>query len=143
MYIIRNFWKTIGWAVFVLLLSAWSGDKINQIIALMPFPNVDKVAHFGMYFIFTFLMMHDLNHIKDRAIPFFQVVIFSVAVAIAYGGTMEILQSIPRLHRTTDIFDFMANTTGSFIAVLLYKPINLILIRINSIVTKPPRNYSL
>ena len=143
MYIIRNFWKTIGWAVFVLLLSAWSGDKINQIIALMPFQNVDKLAHFGMYFIFTFLMMHDLNHVKDRTFPFFQVVIFSVAVAIAYGGTMEILQSIPRLHRSTDIFDFMANTTGSLTAVLLYRPINMVLNRINSSVTKPPQDYSL
>ena len=143
MYIIRNFWKTIGWAVFVLLLSAWSGDKINQIIALMPYPNVDKVAHFGMYFIFTFLMMHDFNHIKDRIFPVSQIIIFSVAVAVAYGGTMEILQSIPKLHRTTDIFDFMANTAGSLTAVLLYRPINMILNMIHSTVTKPPRNYSL
>lgn len=143
MYIIRKFWKTIGWAVLVLLLSAWSGEKINQIIALMPIPNVDKLAHFGMYFVFTFLLMFDFNHLKDRTFPVFQIIIFSIAAAVAYGGAMEILQSLPKLHRTTDIFDFLANTTGSLTAVLLYRPINMILNRISSTVTKPPQKYSL
>jgi glycopeptide antibiotics resistance protein len=143
MQIIRAFWKTIGWAALVLILSAWSGEKINQVIALIPISNVDKIAHFGLYFVFTFLMMYDFYHFKYRTFPVIQVIVFSVATAVAFGGAMEILQGIPRLHRTTDIFDFLANTAGSFTAVIFYKPINLFLNRIASIVIKPPRNYSL
>jgi len=141
MQIIRAFWKTIGWSALVIILSAWSGEKINHVMALMPFENVDKIAHFGMYFIFTFLMMYDFNHFKSRSFPVIQIIIFSVATAVAFGGMMEILQSLPRLHRSTDIFDFLANTSGALTAVIVYKPINLILSRITSNITKPPRNF--
>jgi glycopeptide antibiotics resistance protein len=96
-----------------------------------------------MYFIFTFLMISDFNNSKKKTFALKQVIIFSVAVAIVYGGLMELLQSIPRLHRTTDIFDFLANAAGSLTAVLLYKPINSILNRVTAAIIKPPRDYSL
>jgi VanZ family protein len=142
MQIIKTFWRTIGWAIFVLLLSAWSGEQINK-IPLLHIHNLDKVIHFGMYFIFSFLMMHDFSNSKKKTFALKQVIIFSVAVAIFYGGIMELLQSIPRLHRTTDIFDFIANATGSLTAVILYKPITLFLNWVTAVAIKPPRHYSL
>ena len=142
MQIIRTFWKTIGWAILVLLLSAWSGENLNK-ISLLHIHHIDKVIHFGMYFIFTFLMIGDFSNSKKKTFTFKLVIIFSLAAAVLYGGMMELLQSLTRLHRTTDIFDFFANAAGSFTAVLLYKPISTIFSRVAATIIKPPRSYSL
>ena len=121
MRILKAFWKPIAWALIVLILSALSGEKVSQ-LPLVNIPNMDKVVHFGMYFMFTFLMMWDFARYKNGIYTWKQIIFFSLLSAIIYGGLMELLQSIPTLHRSTDIKDFLANSTGAMVAVLLFKP---------------------
>jgi VanZ family protein len=139
MFIIKSYWKTIGWALLVLLISAWSGEKLNK-IGFLHIHNIDKVIHFLMYFIFTFLMINDINNSKRKTFNYVQIILFSVVFTILYGGSMELLQSITKLHRTSDFFDFLANAAGSLTAVFLYKPIATVLNKLVAAVIKPPQN---
>ncbi|HEY4788504.1 MAG TPA: VanZ family protein [Bacteroidales bacterium] len=131
MRIVKSFWKVILWAVVVLLLSTMSGEKVNE-IPLMQIPNMDKVAHFGMYFVFTFLLLFDWARYKSKALSWKQIIIYSLILVIAYGGMMELLQEIHTLHRSTDIKDFMANSAGAFTAALCYKYVSALFEKVQS-----------
>ena len=128
MNIIKSFWKPILWSGIVLVLSVITGERVNE-ISLLHIPYMDKVCHFGMYFILTFLIMFDFKRYKNEKYNWLQVVLYSLAVAIAYGGAMELLQSVPRLHRSCDFYDFLANSTGALAAVFSFKPIVFVLNR--------------
>ena len=122
MNILKSFWKPILWSTAVLLLSAMSGEKVNQ-IGFMQIPYMDKVCHFGMYFTLTFLLLFDFRRYKNEKYRWNQVVLYSIGIAIAFGGTMELMQLLPRLHRSCDFYDFLANSSGAITSVILFKPI--------------------
>ncbi len=96
----------------------------------MPQPDIsqmDKVVHFMLYMIFTFLIIYDLKKTglmhDSRKLQFFS----AAVVSSAFGGCMELLQLIPELNRSCDIVDFFANTAGSASAVILFLPVNRII----------------
>lgn len=142
MRIIKSFWKPIVWAIIVLGLSTMSGRKVNE-IPLMQIHNMDKIAHFSMYFIFTFLMLYDFSRYKMKNLAWKKIIGISLIIAIAFGGSMEILQEVPSLERSTDIKDFIANSLGALSAVASYKYLNGILNKLTSMFIKPGNSYSL
>jgi VanZ family protein len=142
MRIVKSFWKPMVWSAIVLILSAMSGEKVNE-IGLLQIPYMDKVCHFGMYFTLTFLLLFDFKRLNNEKYSWLQVIFFSLCIAIAYGGTMEILQIIPRLHRSSDFYDFLANSSGAIAAVFAFKPIVSVLGWVSSAFIKPKQNYSL
>jgi VanZ family protein len=141
MRIIKAFWKPIVWAVVVLTLSTLTGENASK-LPLANIPYLDKVVHFTMYFVFTFLMMYDFARFKGKAFTRKQIILFSLVSAILYGGGMELLQSLPGIHRSCDIKDFVANSTGAVIGVLLFKPLATLINKMTSLI-KPQRYYSL
>jgi len=102
-----------------LVLSAVSGQEINQ-MDLNLIPNIDKYAHFIMYFVFSFLLLYDFT--KGKGLPFSlrKRIAFTLCLAVFYGGVMELIQLIPWLHRSTDWTDFLTNSLGAVTAVTLY-----------------------
>lgn len=142
MHLIRSFWRPILWSFVVLSLSAISGNIVDE-VPIMHIHNIDKVGHFGMYFILTYLLLFDFRRYKNQALEKWQVVLLSLFVAIIYGGSMEILQLLPNLHRSTDIRDFIANSSGAIMAVVLFKTINIVLNKLLLIFIRPKKNYSL
>lgn len=142
MKFIKSFWKVITWALVVLILSTMSGQTVEK-LPLSNVPHLDKLVHFTMYFIFTFLLLLDLSKYLGKTISWRQIIIFSALAAIAYGGIMELLQEIPRLHRDTDIKDFIANSAGAISAVFLYKYTSALYAKLKAIIIKRENNYSL
>ena len=142
MYILKSFWKPLLWSAIVLGLSLMSGEKVEE-ISLLQIPYMDKVGHFGMYFLLTFLLLFDFKRFRNGNGSWRRVVIYSIGIAVLFGGTMELLQSIPKLHRSCDFYDFLANSSGAVMAVFLFKPIRLVMDKVLGIFTKPKQNYSL
>jgi len=130
------------WALIVLGLSTMSGKKVNE-IPLMGIPHIDKVAHFGMYYVLTFLLLFDFSRFKTKNIIWKKVILISLLIAILFGGSMELLQEIPSLQRSTDIKDFIANSFGAICAVLSFKYLESLLNRLSALFIKPGNNYSL
>jgi VanZ family protein len=119
-----------------------SGKKVNE-IPFMSIPNMDKVAHFGMYFIMTFLLLFDFSRYNSKNKPWNKIIILSLLIAVVFGGSMELLQEIPSLQRSTDIKDFLANSTGAICAALSFKYLESLVNKITAIFIKPGNNYSL
>jgi VanZ family protein len=142
MRIVTSFWRSILWAVIVVSLSTMSGKKVSE-LPFMGIPHIDKVAHFGMYFVLSFLLLFDFSRYKFKNMAWKKVIIISVIMAIAFGGSMELLQEVPSLERSTDIKDFIANSTGALCAVFFYKYLLSLLNKITDLFTKPKRSYSL
>ena len=80
--------------------------------------NLDKIVHLLMYFVFTILWILALKQRK---------IYYIVAVAIVLGGLLEIVQGVMHQHRSADWLDFLANTIGVFLALLLINKIILFL----------------
>ncbi|WP_159083954.1 VanZ family protein [Saccharobesus litoralis] len=69
-------------------------------------PHLDKIAHFGIFFILTFLAYRAL---KDYFL-------IACAAIVAYGGLIEIAQSfVP--HRSGSWLDFAADVMGVIVFI--------------------------
>ena len=119
-----------------------SGKETND-IPFMNIPHMDKVAHFGMYFVLTFLLLFDFSRFKAKNNPWSKIIIISLLMAILFGGSMELLQEIPSLQRSADIKDFIANSTGAMCAVLSFRFLESLVNKLTAIFIKPKNNYSL
>ena len=75
---------------------------------LMMFPYADKVVHFVMFFGVAACLMLDCGRVCRR-----MAVLVSLAVAIAYGGLIELLQMWMGMGRAADWFDFFADAAGA------------------------------
>ncbi len=76
-------------------------------ISKISFENGDKVVHFALFFIFTFLGFASYYFKRNYQIWLFP---------ILFGLMIEILQHFLGWGRTFDIWDITANVTGTFAA---------------------------
>ncbi len=122
---IKFFWKPILWGLIVILLSAIDTTNMSRPWFLQ-IPNLDKIVHFTLYCIFTFLLVFDLQKSGVAGKSAGIILLLAFSAAVLFGGGMEIMQMIPAFHRDASISDFYANMAGSAAAVLLFIPVNRI-----------------
>lgn len=103
------------WALYfvVVLFLSFATFESNEFNKLSVIPNIDKIAHFFMYFFLTafgvgYIFISDF---KERYIWFY------VLAVIAVSGVVELLQ--PYMNRSCDLFDFVANSTGVIFATAI------------------------
>ncbi len=111
-YFIIKYGKSILWAVLILYLSLANLND-NELVKELLFPYSDKIAHLGVYAIFTFLLMSEYKIKKKQSLPLF--------ITIIYGVLMEILQYALTTYRSLELFDILANASGAFAAWYIYK----------------------
>ncbi len=127
-----SFWKTLLWGTIVVLLSLMKQEALPH-VSWFDFPNFDKIVHFIMYFVFATLLIHDFLHYSKIKLKHWQIIAASIFIVVGYGGFLEILQRIPSLHRSTDFFDFLANTSGAIVASLTFRFFEPLLTRIDAL----------
>jgi len=81
------------------------------------FEYLDKLAHFGEYFLFFLLTYRALANIRSRR--FFSVYIVSILLSIIFAALDEYHQSFVK-GRQSDIYDLGADTIGIVLGALLY-----------------------
>ncbi len=82
--------------------------------AMATFPHLDKVVHFTMFFGLTFLLTW---FFVEMGKGYRKGVIAALLIAMTYGAIDEISQGW--VSRTTDVFDWMADSAGAITGVLL------------------------
>ncbi len=85
---------------------------ILSLVRLKDLPNLntgfdDKIGHFLFYAIFCMLWFLSFHFLKIKRSLF-----AAAAFSILFGLIIELLQSVVSIYRTTDIYDFLANTMG-------------------------------
>lgn len=87
-------------------------------------PHFDKVVHFGLYFVFTLLLISENNTLRLSGGTTKKSLLIGFTFAVAYGGIIELMQMLVFTSRGADFFDFLANIIGSTSAILSYKLLN-------------------
>jgi VanZ family protein len=106
--------------IVIVFLSLLPGTDIPT-PSFLRIPYFDKIVHFFMYFIFALLIIYGyLKYTKGNLRK--KHIIISFIIVVFWGGLMELLQGIFQfsLGRSMDLIDFIANLTGSLVAILTF-----------------------
>ena len=116
----RPMLPTVSWAFLVLCLYAIPGSEIRS-ITFWDLLAADKFAHALVFMILVTIMRVGMR--RQSVFPglIHRSKWLSVLIAIAYGGILEILQGVFFIDRTPDILDFVANTIGALLGLLLFR----------------------
>lgn len=111
---------TIIWAIIILILCGTPGKDVPHFSFLDLF-GFDKFVHAGIFFVLVIFAIRGFrlqtkNNYLNKNASF-----LAVGFSIAYGGVLEILQGTIFEDRSADINDFIANSFGCFVALLLYQ----------------------
>jgi VanZ family protein len=102
-------------ALLLLFLSLINSEKFDK-VKLAGIPNIDKLVHFGMYFLLTtVIIIEHRKNIKNH------ISLFLLAlIPLAYGVMMEILQLTLTANRSGDFYDALADGAGVLASVILW-----------------------
>ncbi len=111
--IINKYYKSITFAVFITVISLIQ-FKTAPGSGLFNIPYMDKIVHFFLYGVLSFLMLRD----SGRELKLITYIII-ILLCLSFGGIIELIQ-ISQPGRSGEILDLMANVTGSIIAIPVY-----------------------
>jgi VanZ family protein len=118
---ILYYWKTLLWTgviLYLCLLPANEVDKIN----VFKFNNADKLVHFSMYFILSFLLLYERFY--ERRINFTGIIalfFLPFIVTLILGGSIELVQYYFIDSRDGSYFDMLANITGMMLGTFSFR----------------------
>lgn len=115
---LKNNYPALLWALLIALLCGIPGQDLPSVgwLELLSF---DKFVHAGMFAVLVFIAVRGFR--KQLPISFLNrhAAIVAIGFAIPYGGLLEVLQGTLFENRTADVYDFIANSVGAFIGVLV------------------------
>jgi VanZ family protein len=113
----------------IKLIPAFAWASLVAVLCLLPqtaFYNpgflqklpVDKVVHFGMFFILSFLVWRGM---RTKVTGFFNYhFLLILLILIAYGGITELAQDWLTKTRHSEILDFLADIAGIIFGLFSY-----------------------
>lgn len=102
-------------ALLLLYLSLTNAEKFQK-VQLIHIMYIDKLVHFGMYFVLMSVIILEHRKTLGNSINLFLLAL----IPLAYGILMEILQLTLTVSRSGDFYDALADAAGIFIAILLW-----------------------
>lgn len=107
--------RNIIWAVVIFVLCALPSEDIPD--PHLDIPHLDKVVHFGMFFILALLLCNELQY--QTRFTWRKIYITTVCIAFIYGGVIELLQQY-FFNRSGDVLDLLADVLGAIAGCLVY-----------------------
>ena len=110
----KNFFSILV-ALVLLYLSLTNASTFEK-VELLNIPHIDKLVHFGMYFIMMSVII--IEHRKKLGNPL-NLFLFAL-IPLSYGILMEILQLELTTTRSADFHDAVADAAGILASVILW-----------------------
>lgn len=104
---------SVVWAVLIFVFCTMPSNRLPSV----RIPHLDKVAHFGFFFVQSVLLSLLFNFQTKRS--YFQIICLSTVLAFAYGGLIEIMQGV-FFNRSADVYDLIADIVGGFAGAMFY-----------------------
>jgi VanZ family protein len=122
MFLKHTKWALL-WALVILILCGIPGKDIPH-ISFLELLNFDKFVHASIFVVLAALTIRgfqvqtsvDMLNRYPKAT--------AVSLCILYGGLLEIMQGTLFDSRSADPLDFVANSFGCFVALILYPQMN-------------------
>ncbi|RTL11303.1 MAG: hypothetical protein EKK56_08800 [Flavobacteriaceae bacterium] len=110
----KFFWLALIWTFVITVASLVSVNSFSKIKSV----GNDKMVHF-LFYLFFVIFWGLVKRQNDSNRKYYLFIFF---VAMSYGLIIEVLQEILTNTRQADFYDFLANTMGAFVGliVLLY-----------------------
>ena len=110
----KFFWLALIWTFVITVASLVSVNSFSKIKSV----GNDKIVHF-LFYLFFVILWGLVKRQNDSNRKYY---LFVFLVAMSYGLIIEVLQEILTNTRQADFYDFLANTMGAFVGliVLLY-----------------------
>lgn len=105
------------WLLLYCRLIYWLSDQ-QTLPKIEWFEHQDKLHHFGAYFIMGLLAWRSFRHVIHAPIV---LALISLTFCSLYGVSDEWHQSFV-VGRSSDVFDWLADTVGASVSVLLLLP---------------------
>jgi len=106
------------WTIFLTVLCGLSGNSF-PVLNFMDYLSFDKMAHFLVYCVFTFLWTQAIFKYDDK-LRSLKTALIICLIGIAYGIGIEVAQKYLFVGRSADIFDACANSIGSILGLVLF-----------------------
>ncbi|GBU08692.1 hypothetical protein AwDysgo_20230 [Bacteroidales bacterium] len=87
-------------------------------------PHLDKIIHFGIYFVLSLLMYAELTRFFKRSVHRSSIFIMAWVIPLIYSGLVELIQEYFSATRTGDWLDFLANAAGASMGYIVCLQIN-------------------
>jgi len=113
------------WSLIILILCGAPSSEFPS-VGFLNIPHLDKIVHFGLYVVFTMLLLSETNAKRKKGELEIKSVFISLTIAIFYGLLIELMQMLVFKSRGAEFWDFVANTVGAIVAVLTYRLVNRI-----------------
>lgn len=107
--------RNIIWALVIFVLCAIPGENIPN--PQWSFPHLDKIVHFGLFFIMAILLCSELEY--QTRLTWRKIYLITISIAFIYGGIIELLQEF-FFKRSGDMLDLLADVLGAVIGCLVY-----------------------
>ena len=106
-------------AIFITILIALLSLVSLKNVHVIKVSHSDKYGHFIAYFVLSLSWFYFNNTSKKK----YKKYIIGIFI-ISYGMILEVLQGLLTTYRQADVYDFLANSAGVILAVILFKKIN-------------------
>ncbi|HTF03791.1 MAG TPA: VanZ family protein [Bacteroidia bacterium] len=115
----KHLWPAIVWALCILVMCGMPGSDIPR-ISFLEILAFDKWVHAGIFLILVVLLIRGFR-LQFNGWWSANAVLVSLVFCVVYGGVLELLQGAVFEERSADVLDFIANSFGAIIGVLLYR----------------------
>ncbi|MBO9152617.1 VanZ family protein [Chitinophaga sp. GCM10012297] len=107
----------MGWVILILFLCTLPGEAIPQVSAF-DMLHIDKVVHFVLFGGTVLLLAYGIHKQKGNVSKW--ALFWMVAAASLYGLAIEFIQKYLVIHRSFDLYDFLADSLGAASGALVY-----------------------
>lgn len=110
---ILHFWKPILWlAIICYGLFIPAGNLPTK--PFLSIPHFDKLVHFSLFFGLCLLLFRPFKKLK------FKSYFWAPVISVLMGLLLETTQQLITISRSSDFYDFLANTVGIVAATLFF-----------------------
>lgn len=107
------------WALLILILCGIPGRDIPH-ISFLEMLSFDKFVHAGIFLVLVVLMIRGLKLQNSIRLLQFNAKAYSFIICVIYGGALELMQEAVFEERSADIYDFIANSFGCLVGLMIY-----------------------
>jgi VanZ family protein len=118
-----KYWLSILFNLIILTLCLINTSQIEA----PPITNFDKLVHFLMFMGISGAIFFDNTSYFRKRISLLRILLGSFLFPVIFGGIIEILQAFLVQSRSGDWMDFLFDTTGAFLGILICLLINRML----------------
>ena len=110
----------ILWAILILILTVLPGNYFPQITSFWELLSLDKLIHVSIFAVFSLLLIRGFKKQNKYLFLLSNYKASGLFVGIIYGSLTEIIQYILNNGRHYSLYDFLANSIGCIVGLVLF-----------------------